>query len=186
MWPYLQELYHPFVNLLSFIISLVSYIIFVGKDPGYKNDIELIKDAGEKYPLILKVKDGIDVRNYCPKCYIQKGANITHCFECDKCVEEFSHHCFWINKCIAKKNLVFYFCFIFFTLLYSNYSLYICLELLFDDVNLPYDKKYLDVPIFNKYRGFKVLGASAVGVFSLLVGLPLWFLFLIEIFKKFG
>ena len=70
MWPYLQELYHPFVNLLSFIISLVSYIIFVGKDPGYKNDIELIKDAGEKYPLILKVKDGIDVRNYCPKCYI--------------------------------------------------------------------------------------------------------------------
>ena len=68
----------------------------------------------------------------------------------------------------------------------SNYSLYICLELLFDDVNLPYDKKYLDVPIFNKYRGFKVLGASAVGVFSLLVGLPLWFLFLIEIFKKFG
>ena len=186
VWPYLQEIYHPFVNLLSFIVSLVSYIIFVGKDPGYKNDIELIKDAGEKYPLILKVKDGIDVRNYCPKCYIQKGANITHCFECDKCVEEFSHHCFWINKCIAKKNLVFYFCFIFFTLLYSNYSLYICLELLFDDVNLPYDKKYLDVPIFNKYRGFKVLGASAVGVFSLLVGLPLWFLFLIEIFKKFG
>ena len=184
--PYLQHFFQNVINLIVFLLSLLSYIVFAGKDPGYRKDIELEKEAGDKYPLILKIKDGIDVRNYCPKCYIRKANNLTHCFECDKCVEEFSHHCFWINKCVAKKNLAFYFFFVFFSLLYTNHSLYVCLELLLDNVNLPYDRKYLDIRIFDNERGFRVLGASSVGVFCLLVGLPLWFLFLIEIFKKFG
>ena len=184
--PYLQHFFQNVINLIVFLLSLLSYIVFAGKDPGYRKDIELEREAGDKYPLILKIKDGIDVRNYCPKCYIRKANNLTHCFECDKCVEEFSHHCFWINKCVAKKNLAFYFFFVFFSLLYTNHSLYVCLELLLDNVNLPYDRKYLDIRIFDNERGFRVLGASSVGVFCLLVGLPLWFLFLIEIFKKFG
>ena len=37
-----------------------------------------------------------------------------------------------------------------------------------------------------KKRGFRVLGAALVDVFSLIVGFPLWFLLLIEILKTFG
>ena len=184
--PYLQNPIHDYINIPIFFLSLVSYIIFARKDPGYRKDIELEKQAGGKYPLLSRVNEDLDVRNFCPKCYIQKANNIAHCFECDKCVEEFSHHCFWINKCVGKKNLLFYFIFVLFTLLYANHSLFACIELIIDDVNLPYDRKTLDVRIFNNHRGFRVLGASLVGVFSLFVGLPLWFLFLIEIFKKFG
>ena len=158
----------------------------MGKDPGYKTNTVMQKEVAGKYPLIVQIKNGIDVRNYCPKCFVQKAANITHCFECDKCVEEFSHHCFWINKCIAKKNKELYIIFVFFSLIYANHTLFICLELLWDDVNLPYDTKYLHLYIFDQKRGFRVLGASACGVFSLITGLPLWFLFLIEMFKLCG
>ena len=184
--PYLKAYTQTFINLPAFILCLLFYFIFIGKDPGYKKNIDMEKEAGNKYPLIIKVNEGIDVRNYCPKCFVQKASNIFHCFECDKCVAEFSHHCFWINKCIAKGNLILYFFFIFFSLFYANHTLYISLELLWDDVNLPYDTKLLHIYLFNQQRGFRVLGASAVGVFSLLVGVPLWFLFLIEIFKKLG
>ena len=184
--PYLEGYIPTYINIPSFILSLLFFFIFIGKDPGYKKNSQMEKDARGKYPLIIKVNEGIDVRNYCSKCYIQQSYNIKHCFICDKCVEEFSHHCFWINKCIAKGNKALYIIFIFFSLLYSNYSLFICLQLLWDDVNLPYDSKKLHIYIFDQKKGFRVLGASAVGIFSLVVGLPLWFLFLIEMFKLCG
>ena len=184
--PYLKDTIETFINVPAFILCLLTYFVFIGKDPGYKKNTEIEKKSKGQYPLIVKVDEGVDVRHYCSKCYIQKANNIKHCFICDKCVEDFNHHCFWINKCIGKNNRFFYFIFILFALIYTNHTLYISLELLLDDVNLPYDNKFLHIYIFEKERGFRVLGAATVGVFSLIVGLPLWFLLLIEILKTFG
>ena len=184
--PYLKDTIETFINVPAFILCLLTYFVFIGKDPGYKKNTEIEKKSKGQYPLIVKVDEGVDVRHYCSKCYIQKANNIKHCFICDKCVEDFNHHCFWINKCIGKNNRFFYFIFILFALIYTNHTLYISLELLLDDVNLPYDNKTLHIYIFEKERGFRVLGAATVGVFSLIVGLPLWFLLLIEILKTFG
>ena len=185
--PYLEGYIETFINLPVFILCILNYFIFIGKDPGYRNNHKLEKDSRGQYPLILKVDEGLDVRNFCPKCYIQKSNNVRHCFICDKCVEDFNHHCFWINKCIGKKNRFFYILFILFSLIYANHTLYISLELLLDDVNLPYDNdKTLHIFLFEHERGFRVLGAAVVGIFSLIVGLPLWFLLLIEILKTFG
>ncbi len=184
--PYLYGYYQSFINVPAFIFTLLFYFIFIGVDPGYQKNTEMEQKAKGKYPLILKVNDGVDVRNYCPKCFVQKSYNITHCFICDKCVIDMSHHCFWINKCIARKNRGLYITFIIFALIYANHALYICLELLWDDVNLPYDHKLIHLYIFDKHKGFRVLGASIAGVFSLIVGLPLWFLILIEAFKACG
>ena len=181
--PYLQGFFQTLISIPSFVLSLVFYFIFIAKDPGYRKNIQIEKQAKNKYPLILEINEGKDVRNYCPKCFIPKTYDIKHCFICDKCVVELSHHCFWINKCIAKNNRILYIIFIFFSLLYTNHTLYISLELIVDDVNLPYDKKLLHVYLFEKSKGFRVLGAASVGIFSLIVGLPLWFLFLIEMFK---
>ena len=184
--PYLKGYTETFINLPAFILCLLTYFVFIGKDPGYKKNSDMEKSSKGQYPLIVKVDEGVDVRNYCSKCYIQKSNNIRHCFICDKCVEDFNHHCFWINKCIGKNNRFFYFIFILFSLIYTNHTLYISLELLWDDVNLPYDNKILHIYIFSKERGFRVLGGATVGVFSLIVGMPLWFLLLIEILKTFG
>ena len=181
--PYLEDYIGSFISVISFFLCLLFFFIFIAKDPGYRKNSKMEKDANGKYPLILKIKEGIDVKNYCPKCFIQKAINIKHCFICDKCVEEFSHHCFWMNKCIGKGNKTLYIIFIFFALFYANHSLYICLELLWDDVNLPYDSKFLHLYLFDRKKGFRVLFAIACGIFSLIVGTPLWFLFLNEMFK---
>jgi palmitoyltransferase len=184
--PYLYGYHQSLINVPAFIFTLLFYFIFIGVDPGYRKNTEMEEKANGKYPLILKVNDGVDVRNYCPKCFVQKSYNITHCFICDKCVVDMSHHCFWINKCIARKNRGLYITFIVFALIYANHALFICLELLWDDVNLPYDHKLIHLYLFEKYKGFRVLGASVAGVFSLIVGLPLWFLILIESLKACG
>ena len=184
--PYLEGYFQTLINIPAFALSLVFYFIFIGKDPGYRKNTEMEKQAKGKYPLILKINENLDndVRNFCPKCYIQKSVGIKHCFICDKCVVDFSHHCFWFNKCIAKNNRFLYILFILFSLIYVNHTLYISLELFWDDINLPYDSKPLHIYLFQKTKGFRILGAAAVGVFSLIVGLPLWFLFLIEMFKS--
>ena len=184
--PYLKGFTETFINIPAFALCLLNYFIFIGKDPGYRKNSKLEKEAHGQYPLLIKVNEDVDIRNFCPKCYTQKSNNIKHCFICDKCVEDFNHHCFWINKCIGKNNRFFYFLFIFFSLFYVNHSLYICFELLLDNVNLPYETKLLHIYLFERERGFRVLGTAIVGVFSLIVSMPLWFLFLIEILKTFG
>lgn len=49
------------------------------------------------------------IKNICPKCKIIKKTGTKHCIICDTCVENFDHHCFWINKCINSKILYEFF-----------------------------------------------------------------------------
>ena len=188
--PFLEDIYHLFVNLGSFALCLLSFIIFMYKDPGYQKNNKLIKDCGgekNNKPLKTLLDIGMKLENYCPKCYIEKKKNITHCFICDECVLEMSHHCFWINKCIGKNNKFFYLLFIFFSFIYALESIFICSNLIFDTVTIPYIKSFFPSWIyFDIDRGFRVLGAAIVLVLSFLLSFPLFFLFMIEMFKLCG
>ena len=188
--PFLEDIYHLFVNLGSFALCLLSFIIFMYKDPGYQKNTKLIKDyGGEKNngPLKTLLDIGMKLENYCPKCYIEKKKNITHCFICDECVLEMSHHCFWINKCIGKNNIFFYLLFIFFSFIFALESIFICSNLIFDTVTIPYIKSFFPSWIyFDIDRGFRVLGAAIVLVLAFLISFPLFFLFMIEMFKLCG
>ena len=65
--------------------------------------------------------------------------------------------------------------------------IFICSNLLFDTVTIPYIKSFLPIWFyFDIDRGFRVLGSSIILVFSFIVSFPLFFLFMIEIFKKCG
>ena len=183
--PFLEGYINSIINLCLFVINLLVYVLLILKDPGYKINEILIKESNGNYPLKSKVLENVDVRNYCPKCFMQKTINLTHCYICDKCVIGYQHHCFWINKCIGKNNVFFYFLFIFVALVYANHSLFICFVLFFDNVNLPYDNSFPKF-WFDIDRGFRILGGALVGVYSFICAFPLWFLFLIAILKFFG
>ena len=188
--PFLEDIYHLFINLGSFALCLLSFIVFIYIDPGYQKNTKLIKDCGgesNNKPLKALLDLGMKLENYCPKCYIEKKKNITHCFICDKCVLEMSHHCFWFNKCIARDNKIFYLLFIYFSFIYALESIFICSNLIFDTVTIPYKKSFFPSWIyFDIDRGFRVLGAAIVLVLSFLVSFPLFFLFMIEMFKICG
>jgi hypothetical protein len=57
---------------------------------------------------------------YCEYCNIivKKKYNVNHCEDCDICIYEYDHHCVWVGKCISKKNIFFFYCFMFGTLIY--------------------------------------------------------------------
>jgi palmitoyltransferase len=171
---------------------LLTYIILIKKDPGYQKNKVLLNDCKRENinnPLKKLVDDGKNLKDYCPVCFVEKGyeRNIKHCFICNKCVLSFNHHCFWINKCIGKENKIVYLIFIFFSFVYTFHLIFISIYLLFDSVNIPYEKPFpLDWFNFAIDRGFRVLGAGIVFVFAFIISFPLFFLFMIEIYKSCG
>ena len=60
----------------------------------------------------------------CPVCRIIKlnQSKIKHCIICNKCIDNWDHHCYWLNICINKDN---YNLFLFF-------SIFLFLEITFD------------------------------------------------------
>lgn len=200
--PFLEEMYHTYVNLGTVFLCLLTYIIFINKDPGYLKNHQLINECkleDIKNPFKKLIDQEVDLKNYCPICYVENSNNdddndsndnkiiIKHCFLCNKCVLELSHHCFWINKCIGRNNKIAYLSFILFSFIYALYSIFICSNLLFDTVYISYEKKF-PPSWFNLAidRGFRVLGAGVVIVYAIIITFPLFFLFMIEIFKSFN
>ena len=189
--PYLEQLSYIIFNNVLFLIEILLIIILIIKDPGYTK-MDLIDDIyaidndnnGNDNPLFKLIEKNIDIKHYCPKCYIPDSYNCKHCIICDKCVEEFSHHCFWLNKCIGKRNKIFYLFFILFSLVFSYHSIFICLYSLFDFVSIAYEK-LIYFAIFGNAndRELRVLSAALVILFNFIVSFPLIFLLFIEIIK---
>ena len=187
--PFLESVIYYIVNVTLFILCLLSYLFLLSKKPGFAQNQQLLEDCKEnrEEPLNQLVKSGSNLKLYCPTCYVIKNNDYQHCFICDKCIQNMSHHCFWLNKCIGKENKIIYIIFIFNALLYTFYSLFICCNLLFDTVNIPYKIDFLPEGFYLHIdRGVRVLCAGLVVIFSGIMTFPLFFLFMIEMTKICG
>ena len=187
--PFLDSLAFYILNFIFFGLGLVSYFILLWSEPGYQKNKELVRDCGgeDNYKCLKKlVEDGEDLKKYCPVCYVLKANNIKHCFICNKCVKDLSHHCFWFNKCIGNKNRIIYIIFLVCTFLHCVYTIFICSNLIFDTVNIPYER-FLPTWIYLGIdRGFRVLGANIVSIISVISSYPIFFMFMVEMFKLCG
>ena len=89
------------------IFCLLFFLYFTCRKKDYYLNSDNYK-INSKDITIEKLLDECDydknkIRRICPKCKLIKSFNMKHCMICDICVEEFDHHCFWINKCINNK-----------------------------------------------------------------------------------
>lgn len=83
--------------LIFTIIFIILYLYLIFSDPGYMRKIS----EDEIKERILRNES---FKKFCIKCQVYLTDNSKHCVICDKCCDEFDHHCFWINNCIGKNN----------------------------------------------------------------------------------
>ena len=118
--------------ILLSIFFFVLYIKLIFMDPGRPKVCLDMK----KIEQLMKVKHvKIKLFKYCPKCLTKKSKHMRHCVICDKCCEEFDHHCYWVNNCVGKNNYKYFINFLFLSFVDVFFILIICIYSFFGSSN---------------------------------------------------
>ncbi|KAM1282864.1 hypothetical protein ACFX2J_025798 [Malus domestica] len=110
-----------FVAWLGVFLATSGLVMFYrcsSKDPGYiRMNVHDSQNMKDDEPLLK-----IEINNpallagnwsqLCATCKIVRPLRAKHCPTCDRCVEQFDHHCPWVSNCIGKKNKWDFFAFL--------------------------------------------------------------------------
>ena len=96
------------------LLFILKFMCFSGLMFVKKNKLD------EKNPLITLFENH---KNICVKCRTVKKEKTVHCIVCNGCVENFDHHCSWLNICINKNNLPWFRAFLYIFLAYILFNI---------------------------------------------------------------
>ena len=182
----------PFFDNTIFSISYLAisglvfilYFILSFSNPG--------KMVNKTYKDLLDiVEKGEEVENFCPYCLVKKKYRSLHCLICQKCVDEFDHHCFWVGNCIGKKNYTLFFIFLIYILLNTLFN--VCINIFFlitelkssateeDKYNTSFPDFYFggDSFIYNKI--LRIIVSICIFIICILFFIPLFSLFRMQL-----
>ena len=119
------------ISEIAFLFTLINFFQTAFTDPGVLPKEKAQEDENEFHvPLYKTVSiNNITVRlKYCDTCKFYRPPRTSHCSMCNRCIENFDHHCPWVNNCVGKRNYKFFFCFLtalaFHTLLTMSLCIY--------------------------------------------------------------
>ena len=182
----------PFFDNTAFSISylvisglvFILYFILSFSNPG--------KMVNETYKDLLDiVEKGEEVENFCPYCLVKKKYRSLHCLICQKCVDEFDHHCFWVGNCIGKKNYTLFFIFLIYILLNTLFNVGVNIFFLVtelksssteeDTYNTSFPDFYFGGDSFIYNKTLRIIVSIFIFIICILFFIPLFSLFRMQL-----
>ena len=69
----------------------------------------------------------------CAYCEVKRNGSVKHCQHCNKCVDQFDHHCPWVGTCIGERNYRQFCIFVFSTAMLLIYAVVLSIWLIASD-----------------------------------------------------
>ena len=181
LMPYFDNTIFSLIYLsISFLLFILFFILSFS-DPGtllnnqYKNMLDII----EHNELL---------EDFCPNCLIKINYRTKHCIICEKCVDEFDHHCFWVGNCIGKNNFSLFFGFLIYIILNTVFNFLITTYYVLNEMSTPFGEKsndafpgfYFGVNSVIYNRTVRIVVSIFISAVCILFFLPLIDLFQIQ------
>ena len=179
LFPYFDNTYFSISYIIISFIVFFLHVLLYFSNPGimlnnqYKDLLDIVENEE-------------DAENFCPYCLVKHIYRSKHCLICQKCIEEFDHHCFWVGNCIGKNNYRLFFIFLIYVVLNTLFNFCITCYYLYNEILSHYGEiNNNSFPGFcfgkNSFVYHKVL-RILVSIFIFFICL-LFFIPLIDLFK---
>ena len=117
---FLEKYLNPIIKnifIFLFLIKTIIFFLIFFLNPG------IVK---KKKKIINSKKEII---YNCYRCYTKFGENSQHCEDCEICIKGLDHHCQWMGKCIADRNLILFYLYLLMICLFFLYVIFMVLIL---------------------------------------------------------
>ncbi|XP_046311281.1 palmitoyltransferase ZDHHC19-like [Marmota monax] len=142
----------PVATGLLCLLSFYSLICMNISDPGilHRGSVEQNPEAS----YVAHLNNKCFPMPWCAKCHLHRLPRTYHCENCNICVEEFDHHCRWINNCVGHRNIRLYLLLLLSLCLYLGAVLASCVVFLVHRRHIPFMDRALSIIVAIPSAGF--------------------------------